>query len=142
VSALLREIVALSCLYPDCGLLSHKTHRETSCELVKVTRSKNKESFVTNVRRHQSWLHRLPSLVVAESVDPSIGASWILQHLALNYEDDFVRVCKKMGYPIFLKKMDAATVCAMWQEANVSKKSQRTILRYLAAEYGGRLVVP
>jgi hypothetical protein len=84
----------------------------------------------------------LPSLVVAESVDPSIGASWILQHLALNYEDDFVRVCKKMGYPIFSKKMDAATACAMWQEADVSKKSQRTILRYLAAEFGGRLVVP
>jgi hypothetical protein len=143
VSSLLHKIVALSCLYPDCGLLSYQTHRGTLCELVEVTRSKNKESFVTNVRRHQSWLHRLPSLVVAESVDPSIGASWILQHLALNYKDDFVRVCKKMGYPIFSKKMDAATACAMWQEANnVSKKSQRTILRYLAAEYSGRLVVP
>ena len=142
VSSLLREIVALSCLYPDCGLLSYQTHRGTSCELVKVTRSKNKESFVTNVRRHHSWLHRLPSLVVPESADSSVGASWILQHLALNYEDDFVMVCKKMGYPVFSKKMDAATACAMWQEANVSKKSQRTILRYLAAEYGCRLVVP
>ena len=82
------------------------------------------------------------SLHVAERVYPSVGANWILQHLALNYEDDFVMVCKKMGYPVFSKKMDAATACAMWQEANISKKSQRTILRYLAAEYGGRLVVP
>jgi hypothetical protein len=57
VSSLLREIVALSCLYPDCGLLSYQTHCGTSCELVKVMRSKNKESFITNVRRHQSWLH-------------------------------------------------------------------------------------
>jgi hypothetical protein len=95
---------------------------------VKVTRSKNKESFVTDVRRHQSWLHRLPSLVVAESVDPAVGAAWILKHLALNYEDQFVHVCRKMGYPIFSKKMDSATACAMWQEANVSRKSQRTIL--------------
>jgi hypothetical protein len=71
----------------------------------------------------------LPSLVVAESVDPSVGASWLLQHLALNYEDDFVHVCKKMGYPIFSKKMDAATACEMWPEANVSKKSQRTLLQ-------------
>jgi hypothetical protein len=47
-----------------------------------------------------------------------------------------------MGYPIFSKKMDAATACAMWQEPNVSRKSQRMILRYLAAEYGCRLVVP
>jgi hypothetical protein len=85
VSYLLREVVALSCLYPGHGLLSYQTHRGTSCELVKVTRSKNKESFVTNVRRHQSWLHRLPSLVVAESVDSAVGATWILQHLALNY---------------------------------------------------------
>ena len=142
VSYLLREVVALSCLYPGHGLLSYQTHRGTSCELVKVTRLKNKESFVTNVRRHQSWLHRLPSLVVTESLDPAVGASWILKHLAMNYEDEFVHVCRKMGYPIFSKKMDAATACAMWQEANVPRKSQRTILRYLAAEYGCRLVVP
>jgi hypothetical protein len=65
-----------------------------------------------------------------------------LQHLALNYEDGFVLyVCKKMGYLIFSKKMDAAVPCAMWQEANVSKKIWRTILRYLPTEYGGRLVV-
>jgi hypothetical protein len=57
VSSLLRDIVVLSCLYPDCALLSYETHRGTSSELVKVTRSKNKESFVTTVRRHQSWLH-------------------------------------------------------------------------------------
>ena len=142
VSSLLREIVALSQMYPKHGLLSYETHRGTECELVKVTRSKNKESFVANVRRHQSWLHRLPSLVVVETVEPSVGASWILQHLALNFEDEFVHVCKKMGYPVFSKKMDAATACAMWQEANVSKKSQRTIIRYFSAEFGGRLVVP
>jgi hypothetical protein len=84
----------------------------------------------------------LPSLVVAECVNPPVGASWILQHFALNYKDDFVHVCKKMGHQIFSKKMDAAVVCAMWHKANVLKKSQRTILRYLAAEFGGRLVVP
>jgi hypothetical protein len=70
----------------------------------------------------------------------SVGATWILQHLALNYKDQFVHVCRKMGYPIFSKKMDGATACAMWQD--MSRKSQRTILTYLAAEYGCRLVVP
>jgi hypothetical protein len=129
VSSLLRKIVVLSSLFPDHGLLSYEKHRGTLCELVKVIWSKNKNSFVTNIRRHQSWLHRLPSLVVAENVDPSVGASWILQHLTLNFEDEFVPVCKKMGYPVFSKKMDAAMACAMWQEANVSKKSQRRILR-------------
>jgi hypothetical protein len=104
-------------------------------------RSKNKDSFATNVRRHHSWLDQLPSLVARESVDPTVGASWVLQHLALKYIDEFVHVCKKMGYPIFSKKMDVVTACAMWHEVNVSKKSQRTILRYLAAEFGGCLVV-
>jgi hypothetical protein len=33
VSSLLREIVALSCFYPDCGLLLYQTHRGTPCEL-------------------------------------------------------------------------------------------------------------
>jgi hypothetical protein len=55
----------------------------------------------------------LPSLVVAEIINPAVEAAWILKHLALNYEDQCVHVCKKMGYPIFSKKMDAATACAM-----------------------------
>jgi hypothetical protein len=138
----LREAVALSCLHPDHGLLTYQTHRGTSCELVKVTRSKSRDSFRTNVRRHQSWLHRLPSLVVAEDVHPSVGASWILRYLAMNYKDQFVGVCRKMGYPIFSKKMDASTACAMCQAANVGKESQRVILEYFAAVFGGRLVVP
>jgi hypothetical protein len=51
-------------------------------------------------------------------------------------------VCKSLGYPVFGKKMDGTAAAAMWQEANVSKTSQQTILRYLAAEFGTRLVVP
>jgi hypothetical protein len=49
VSSLLREIVELSCLYPDHGLLSYETHRGISYKLVKVTLAKNKDCFVTNV---------------------------------------------------------------------------------------------
>jgi hypothetical protein len=79
---------------------------------------------------------------VTGSVYPSVRATWILHHLALNYEDQFVHVCRKMGYPIFLKKMDVASAFALWQEANASRKKQRTILRYLAAEYSCHLVVP
>jgi hypothetical protein len=46
--SMLRAIVTLLCLYPDHGLLSYETHRQTSCELVKVTWSKNKDCFVTS----------------------------------------------------------------------------------------------
>ena len=38
--------------------------------------------------------------------------------------------------------MDAVTAAAMWQESNVSMRSQRVILRYMANEFGQRLVVP
>jgi hypothetical protein len=89
-----------------------------------MRRSQTKESFVRGVCKKGIW------------------PSWILEGLALEYEDEFVHMCKNMGYPMFKKKMDAATACAMWQESSVSRKSLRTILRYLAAEFGTRLVVP
>ena len=38
--------------------------------------------------------------------------------------------------------MDAVTAAAMWQEANVSKRLQRIVLRYLASQFGRRLIVP
>ena len=38
--------------------------------------------------------------------------------------------------------MDAVTAAAMWQESNVSMRYQRVILRYMANEFGKRLVVP
>jgi hypothetical protein len=142
ISTLLREIVGLSSSFTGHGLLSFETHRGTASELVNIRRSKTKESFVRGVCQKDSWLRSLPNLVVGENVEPSVGASWILERLALDYEDEFVHVCKEMGYPMFSKKMDAATACAMWQESNVSRKSSRTILRYLAAEFGTRLVVP
>ena len=56
--------------------------------------------------------------------------------------NEFVVSIKKLGYPIFTQKMDAVTAAAMWQESNVSTRSQRIILRYLANEFGRRLVVP
>jgi hypothetical protein len=142
INTLLREIVGLSSSFPGHGLLSFETHRGTTSELVNVCRSKTKESFVRGVCNKDSWLRSLPHLVVPENTEPSVGASWILERLALDYEDEFVHVCKKIGYPMFTNKMDAATACAMWQESNVSKKSQRTILRYLAAKFGTQLVVP
>ena len=37
--------------------------------------------------------------------------------------------------------MDAETAHAMWEDANVSVTSQRTILRYLAGTFGGRFIV-
>ena len=38
--------------------------------------------------------------------------------------------------------MSASTAAAMWQESNVGVGGQRVIQRYLANEFGTRLVVP
>ena len=40
------------------------------------------------------------------------------------------------------KKMDHITTAAMWQKSNISKKSQRIVLRYLSNIFGTKLVVP
>ena len=40
------------------------------------------------------------------------------------------------------KKMDNLTVAAIWQESNISKKSQRIVLRYLSNFFGSTLFIP
>ena len=57
-------------------------------------------------------------------------------------EDEFVATARKLGYPILAHKMTATAAAAMWQESNVSIRSQRIILRHMANKFGKRLVVP
>ena len=38
--------------------------------------------------------------------------------------------------------MDNITAITMWQESNISKKSQIIVLKYLSNVFGSRLVVP
>ena len=72
----------------------------------------------------------------------SISLSWLLQYLGKTYDNEFMLTALKLGYPIVRDKMDKITAAAMWQESNVSKKSQRVILRYFSNFFGSRLVVP
>ena len=48
----------------------------------------------------------------------------------------------KLGCPMLTKKIYHITAVTMWQESNISKNSQRTVLRYLSNFFGTRLVVP
>ena len=66
----------------------------------------------------------------------------MLYEFGKKYEDEFVAVSKKLGYPLISKKMNEIAAAAMWQGSNVSTCSQRIILRHLAHEFGVRLVVP
>ena len=64
-----------------------------------------------------------------------------MYYLGSKIEDVFVSTAVKLGYPMLTKKMDNITSAVMWQEFNISKKSQRIVLRYLSIFFGSRLVV-
>ena len=74
--------------------------------------------------------------------DSKTCSSWLMYYLGSKNEDEFVATAVKLGYPMLTKKMDNITAAAMWQESNISKKSQRIVLRYLSNYFGSRLVVP
>ena len=71
-----------------------------------------------------------------------ICSSWLMYCLGSKHEDEFVSTAVKLGYPMLTKKMDNITAAAMWQKSNISKKSQRIVLRHLLNFFGSRLVVP
>ena len=66
----------------------------------------------------------------------------VFNELGKKYEDEFVAIARKLGYPILTHKMTATAAAAMWQESNISIRSQRIILRHMTNEFGKRLVVP
>ena len=69
-------------------------------------------------------------------------SSWLIYYLGSKNEDEFVSTAVKLGYPMLTKKMNNITAAAIWQESNISKKSQRIVLRYILKQFGSRLVIP
>ena len=69
-------------------------------------------------------------------------SSWLMYYLNSKNEYEFVFTAVKLGNTMLTKKMDNTTAAAMWQESNISKKSQRIVLRYVSTFFGSRLVVP
>ena len=59
--------------------------------------------------------------------DKSVAVEWLLYELGKKYEDEFVVTSKKLGYPLVTKQMNEIAAAAMWQESNVSTRSQRII---------------
>ena len=68
--------------------------------------------------------------------------SWLIYYLGRKHEDEVVSTTVKLGYHKLIKKMDNITAITMWQESNISKKSQIIVLKYLSNVFGSRLVVP
>jgi hypothetical protein len=67
---------------------------------------------------------------------------WIVERFGRTHEDVFLNVCNELGYPVVTRKMDSDTAQAMWDEGNVNIATQRVILRYLRATFGGLCMIP
>ena len=65
-----------------------------------------------------------------------------MYYLGRNFEDKFLSVKIKLGYPILIQKMDLISAATMWHESIITNKSQRIILQYLTISFSKRLIVP
>ena len=74
--------------------------------------------------------------------DKDTCSSWLIYYLDSKNEDEFVTTAVKFGYPMLTKKMNHIIAAVIWQESNISKESQRIMMRYLSNFFGTRLVVP
>ena len=61
--------------------------------------------------------------------DRNTCSSWLLYYLGSKNKDEFVSTAVKLDYPMLTKKMDTINTAAMWQQSNISKKSQKILLR-------------
>jgi len=108
--------------------------------IIFIKRSKNEQSFIRGLKRNDYVSNICESM--SDVNDSKTCSSWLMYYLGSKNEDEFVATAVKLGYPMLTKKMDNITAAAMWQESNISKKSQRIVLRYLSNYFGSRLVVP
>ena len=65
-----------------------------------------------------------------------------MYYLGSKHSYEFISTAVNFGYPMLTKKMDNITAAVMWQESDISKKSQRIVLKYLSNFFGSRLGVP
>ena len=73
--------------------------------------------------------------------DSKTCSSWLMYYLGSKNDDECISTAVKLGYHMLTKKMDNITAAAMWQESNISKKSQIIVLRCLSNFFGSRLVI-
>ena len=65
-----------------------------------------------------------------------------MYYLGRKFEDEFLFVAIKLGYPILSQKMGEISAAAMWQKSNISRKAQIIIVPHLSDFFGKRLIIP
>ena len=72
------------------------------------------------------------------------AAEALMAHLGHRFSASFISASEKIGMPVLhpLKRMDAPTAAAMWEDAGVYLHSQRVIHRYYMHQFGHKFTVP
>lgn len=139
---IIREISLLSNMFVDKKILQYVNWKGKLTHLVPIPVCSSAKSF-TRMNQRKRFIDDLPKYIAGSfecRKDNSKVAGWIMKRLGQIHEDEFIKVCSQLGLAIGTKRMDHDTSHAMWEEANVNSRSQRTILRYLHGTFGKRSI--
>ena len=143
LQCIVHELSFLSNAYPKMNILRYTNFRGIETHLVKIPVCSNEMSFM-RVNQMYGFIDKLPSLIRGgnNNINLEEVSGWIIKRLGGLYETSFKNVGFELGYSMGSTVMDMDTAVAMWDEANVNTRSQRTILRYFKATFGKKVVVP
>jgi hypothetical protein len=143
LSICLKVIVAISKVLQGENITTYTNWRDNQTNVVAIPIWTTKKSFMAMNNKTQ-FLDYLPLNAKGgkEDVTNQDVVHWILERFGRQYKDVFLRVCDVLRYPVVSRKMVSDTAQAMWDEGNVNIATQRVILRYLRAMFGGLCMIP
>ena len=94
-----------------------------------IKRSQNDQRLLREIRRNDLATTKCDSIYNVN--DRNICSSLLIYYLGSKNEDEFVIATTNLGYLMFTKNIDQFTT-VMLQESNISKKSPKTVLKYLS----------
>jgi hypothetical protein len=158
---LLRDIYKLQKKVKSVDLFQFSAYNDKQQNYVVVPTSGCLKQFKANASKTK-WVDKMLDAVVnpmlqeyhdnneeEDSEDEEIQAGtgkenvaqWVTIYLGLRYPDAFVQAAESLGMPIRSSKMDRYSAFAMWREANISIRAQRTIHRHFSKFFGWRFTV-
>jgi hypothetical protein len=138
ITGLLRDVLKLSKSVVSGRLLNFKQYNDCEVTLVPIPTSVSYYRFERNMKGN-SWFSEL---LMSLSNSRETSLTWLLKSLTKLQNEEFITAAEAAGLLLNGKVMDAESAAAMWEEANINCRQQRTILRHLACYFGRRLTVP
>jgi len=110
--------------------------------LLPIPRASSQLLFKCALKKNNFISHMLDFIVKGSECTKNDVAEWLLSYLADEFEEEFMSMAILNGVVVSPKIMNAETVAAMCQEANINVSCLRSILRYFHHVFGCRLAVP